>query len=105
MVRRKIKDEKEARQFMRAVDESGVPPREWARQHGIDGRWLRAWRMNLDRRARREASSLQLVELVPAVAAKTEAVYRIRCREFVVELDEHFDDQVVGRLLGVVARC
>ena len=55
MARRKIKDENEAKRFLRAADESGVPPREWARQHGIDGRSLRAWRMNLDRRQQREA--------------------------------------------------
>ena len=105
MARRKIKDENEAKRCLRAMDQSGVPPREWARQHGIDGRSLRAWRMNLDRRQRGEASSLQLVELVPTTAAKPAARYRVRCGAFVVELDEYFDDQVVSRLLAVVARC
>lgn len=46
---RKIEDEREARAFLKAAKSSGVPLKAWARDRGIDGRSLNAWRMNLAR--------------------------------------------------------
>lgn len=61
---RRIESEGEARHCLGAARAAGHPAGEWARERGIDGRSLNAWRVNLAR-GRRE---LQLVELVPAMA-------------------------------------
>lgn len=78
---RKIKDEREAARCLRAAERRGLSAGDWARAHGVDGRSLHAWEMNLARRGttwpakRRKASSSKtrpkptahaLVELVPA---------------------------------------
>lgn len=78
---RKIEDEREAARCLRAAERRGLSAGDWARAHGVDGRSLHAWQMNLARRGAawsatgREASSrpkkkpaaCALVELVPAV--------------------------------------
>lgn len=103
MVRRKIRDADEARACLAEADASGLTRAAWAREHAVDARSLNAWRLNLERRDRR-FGELHLVELVPT-APMPSARYRIHHREFVVELDERFDDAVVARLLAVVATC
>ncbi len=75
---RKIKDEADARRCLLAAERRGLSAGEWARAHGIDGRSLRAWRMNLGRRvgaARRRGpgtprAARALVELVPSAPDK-----------------------------------
>ena len=47
---RKIDDESEARRCLRAAKLAGRSAGEWARAHGIDGRSLNAWKVNLARR-------------------------------------------------------
>ena len=47
---RRIQEELEARRCLLAVAASGRPLAEWARENGIDGRSLNAWRVNLGRR-------------------------------------------------------
>lgn len=49
-MRRKIDNQNEARRCLRAAERAGLTAGEWAREHGIDGRSLNAWRMNLARR-------------------------------------------------------
>jgi len=49
-VGRKIEDEREAVRCLRAAEREGVSGGEWARAHGVDGRSLHAWQMNLARR-------------------------------------------------------
>lgn len=76
---RKIKDEGEARRYLGAAKRRGLSAGEWAREHGVDGRSLRAWQTNLGRRGatafrprrrKQKASPARraLVELVPAAA-------------------------------------
>lgn len=50
---RKIADEREARRSLAAAEAAGGAIKQWARAHGIDGRSLNAWRMNLARRGRK----------------------------------------------------
>ena len=73
-VRRKIEDERDAVRCLRAAERRGLSVRVWARAHGVDGRSLHAWQMNLARRGtapvkRRKwapgAAAHALVELVP----------------------------------------
>lgn len=86
-VGRKIKDEREAVRCLRAAERQGVSVAEWARAHGVDGRSLRAWQMNIARRGtsprkRRKAASKAtpaahaLVELVPATTSTVQGAGR-----------------------------
>ena len=63
MAGRRIRDVDDAREIIDAAAASGVPETEWARAHGIDGRSLRAWRLNLGRGTQRR---IGMVELVPS---------------------------------------
>ena len=80
MVGRKIEDEAEAVRCLRAAEREGMSVGAWARTHGIDGRSLHAWRMNMARRGttaplRRKtapkgsSTAHALVELVPAATS------------------------------------
>lgn len=76
MVGRKIEDERDARRCLLAAKSGNLSAGEWARAHGIDGRSLHAWQMNLERRGaiapsrRRKrkvlAAPRALVELIPS---------------------------------------
>src|SRR5487761_2306624 len=46
---RKVHDEVEARGCLLAAKRAGRSAGEWARAHGIDGRSLHAWLVNLER--------------------------------------------------------
>jgi len=52
---RRIEEELEARRCLQAVAASGRPLAAWAREHGIDGRSLNAWRVVTDQRHREAA--------------------------------------------------
>ena len=85
---RKIEDEREAVRCLRAAERRGLSAGDWARAHGVDGRSLHAWEMNLSRRGttsprkRRKGSSKAtstahaLVELVPAATTTSERLGR-----------------------------
>ena len=100
---RKVQDREEARSILEAVECSGVSRARWARQHGIDARSLNAWRINLERWGR-DADPPRLVELV---AREPVAVARsvVRIGGVAVEVDDHFREETLHRLLGVVAGC
>lgn len=92
---------------MAAMESSGLEAARWSQEHGVDGRSLNAWRINLDRRGQAASDGpmrLRLVELVahPTVAPSR---YVVRMGEFAVEVDDGFDDATLRRLLGVVASC
>ena len=83
-VGRKIEDEREAVWCLRAVERAGLSAGEWARAHGVDGRSLRAWRMNIERRGvrvrqRKGRPKLgpprhAVIELVPAGTPGTQGM-------------------------------
>ena len=105
MLRRRIKDEAEARACLEEVESSGLTRREWANRNGVDGRSLQAWRMILQRiRGHQAPATLRLVELIPT-ARPDHTKYTVRCGSFSVQVDEHFDPAVLRRLLSVVAGC
>lgn len=97
---RRIESEREARRCLSAARAAGQSAGEWAREHGIDGRSLNAWRVNLAR-GRRE---LQLVELVPAVAA-SECRYLVRVGGVAVEIGDDFREETVVRLVRALRSC
>lgn len=119
MTRRKVDDEREARAYLAAVARSGESIGGWSRAHGVDGRSLRAWQMNLSRRGRgehrgggtakraskRRARSSALVELVPVTRSHESARYVITVGVASVEVSHDFDEATLGRLLGVLRAC
>lgn len=108
MAGRKIRDEADARRCMKAAESSGETLGEWASAHGVDGRSLHSWSLNLTGRRGRQAGSagktLQLVELV-AERASVSSKFTVRVGGVAVEVDENFDESALRRLLAVVGSC
>lgn len=120
MEHRKIVDEREARALLAKARRSGADVGVVARSHGVDGRSLNAWKINLARgglRAGRpregrvpgRALARQLVELVPAVvnvpAPAIGARYTLRVAGVEVEFDDGFRADTLRRLLGALQSC
>lgn len=106
MAGRKIRDTADARSCLAAVARSGLDRRSWGQAHGVDGRSLQAWVLNLGRRASDPPTStaLRLVELVPA--GRTVATgYRVHVGSVVLEVDAGFDEASLRRLLAVLSSC
>ena len=103
--RRNIRGEQDARQCLAAVRASGQRRSEWARQHGVDGRSLYAWAKKL---AHEEAGGSEkrsgMVELIPETRPLA-GRYVVRLERFAIEVDEHFDEATLGRLLKVLTAC
>jgi hypothetical protein len=85
-MRRTVEHEREARRHSKAAAAAGRSAGEWAREHGIDGRSLNAWRINLARSASSEVAPLPLSE-------RSAARYLVRIRDVVIELGPDFDDE------------
>jgi len=114
MAKRKIRDEQDARWCLEQAEAAGQTTVEWARQHGVDGRSLFAWRRKLDSSDKPQgATQLRppekadgMVELVPAASPSRAPVrYVIRCGPLSVEVDDHFDEAVLSRLLRAMTAC
>jgi transposase-like protein len=104
--RRKLRSEQDGRRCVAAMKASGLSRREWARQHGVDGRSLYAWekKVGSDEPDPVRERLAGLVELIPALGAE-EGRFVVQCGRFAVEVDAHFDEATLGRLLKVVAAC
>lgn len=112
MAGRRIRNERDARECLAAVESSGLGRKEWAHSSGVDGRSLRAWSKKLTgdkesgytlergRSKRREG----IVELIPSTNSKRSR-YLVRCGAFSVEVDDHFDEETLERLLRIMASC
>jgi hypothetical protein len=120
--RRKIRDEGEARRCLAAAEAAGGDVGQWARAHGIDGRSLHTWRMNIARRgetarggaSRREAQARRLarsglVELVPvrvpARPTKASSRYVLRLGDVCLEFDDAVGAGTLRRVLEVLRAC
>jgi hypothetical protein len=106
---RKITDEAEARACLKAATSSGSSRIAWARAHGVDGRSLHAWAMNLAKRGASAASQPRLVELVPrptvAVPRGVASRLVVHVGELVVEVDGDFDEATLVRLVRTLRAC
>ena len=100
MPSRKIRDADEARTFLAAAAKSGLSRAAWAREQGICARSLNGWRMVLEPPL--TPVGPRLVELVQDPLPLAPG-YRIRCGVFEVEAPVTFEDDVLARLLRVVA--
>jgi hypothetical protein len=111
-VGRKIENETEAYRCLVAAKRAGRGAGEWARAHGIDGRSLHAWEVNLGRRGttappRRRESKVAgvkraLVELVPAVRSVNVALGGRYVLEIAGARVEFGDDVAVATLRRVL---
>ena|ERR1700761_6134579 len=106
-MRRKIKDDRDARASLRAARVAGVSVGEWAREHGVDGRSLNAWRINLSRSGatEEEAAKPRLVELVPPAPSRTNARYVVHVDDARIELTDDFREETLVRLVRALRVC
>lgn len=104
MVRRKVRDEAEAVALIEEAHRRGVKPSDVALERGISGRSVQGWRLVLSKRESRRSSAF--LELVPlTVAAATARSYRVWVGELAVEVDDHFDEGTLHRLVSVLRGC
>ena len=118
-VGRKIEDESEAQRCLSAAQRSGLSAGEWARAHGVDGRSLHAWQMNLERRSsdgprpkrrnakpKRVRAAHALVELVPATpSAGGRGRYLIEVAGARIEFGDDVSVTTLRRVLEAVRSC
>ena len=115
---RKIDDETEAGRCLRAAKLAGRSAGEWARAHGIDGRSLNAWKVNLARRGTTAAPrpskpkaprpAHALIELVPRDSIDRLAAggrYVLEVAGARVEFDDHCSVTTLRRVLEALARA
>jgi hypothetical protein len=100
---RKIRDRRDALACLEAMDESAMGLTPWAHAHGVDARSLNCWRLNLGW----ASGSGRVVELVPdlATAFRRTARYTVRVDGVEIDVDDHFREETLVRLLEVVAGC
>ena len=109
MERRKVRDEAEARQALAAVERVGGRIGVWARASGIDGRSLRMWKLNIERRqsAARAGGArgpVSLVELVPTTAMSA-ARYVLRSGGLSFEFGDEAREETLRRVVAVMRAC
>ena len=105
MQRRKIQDSVDARTCLAAANASGLLPREWARDHGIDGRSLYWWRLRLAAESPPPPRMVELVSTPVAPPLPLGGRYFVHLGEFAVEVDARFDERVLTRVLRAVLAC
>jgi hypothetical protein len=107
MARRKVVDREDAEDLLDAWQEGNLEFRDFCADRGVDGRSLRCWRTNLERReAPRPSSAVRLVEVTPRTApVRSTSTYRVIVGDVTVEIDDAFCGDTLLRLLDVVGRC
>lgn len=101
---RKVRDRAEAAELLAAWESSDERISDWCAARGINWYSLNAY---LGRRAVPSSTEVEFVELAVARPAATEAAghYRIVVGDIDVEVDDHFREDTLFRLLQVVAAC
>jgi hypothetical protein len=105
---RKILNEFDAQRCLAAARATRGGIAAWARAHGVDGRSLNAWYVNLARRGvpRVRAVSPRLVELVRTPAAPaTRGPYVLHVGGVELEVGDNFDEQSLRRLVSLLKSC
>ena len=105
---RKVHDEGEARRCLLAAKRAGLSAGEWARAHGIDGRSLHAWLVNLEQRTTLGPTPVAhaLVEVVPdAEHVAPGARYVLAVADARVEFGDDASAATLRRVLEVLRTC
>lgn len=99
---RKVRDLDDARELLAAWRSSGGPLASWCRERGINVYSLsafRGWHPEV-------VDAAEMVEIVATpTVVEAAPVYRVLVRDHVVEVDHDFEDEVLRRLIRVVASC
>ena len=101
---RKVRDRTEAAQLLGEWEASGKRMSDWCSSRGINWYSLNAY---LGRGVTPADSEPQFVELTvatPPVVAPA-ARYQVRIDGIEVEVDDHFNEDTLVRLLGVLVAC
>jgi len=103
---RKIWGERDARACVKAAKAAGLSLGAWARRHGVDGRSLHAWSVNLARTSPSAVAITKptLIELVPPPAMRA-ARYVVRIGDVAIEVDDDFTDETLARVVRVLRAC
>ncbi len=107
--RRKVRDEQEARVLLEELRSSGLGMVEFCARAGVDGRSLNCWRFNLERKGAGDVgvtpppAAMRFLEVVGVQPPARRAVYRLRLSRVVIEVNDDFDEDALGRLLSVVS--
>ena len=106
-VGRKVEGTLEASTLLAEWSHSGEPMSSWCGRRGINWYSLCAFRGHASRRPRPQGFvEVDMAPLtLPASPEPRSSRYRVVVGEHVVEVDTDFDDEVLGRLLRVVASC
>lgn len=105
---RKIADARDARACLKAAKNAGLAPGAWARAHGVDGRSLHAWKVNLTRSSSPIAVGRRrprLIELVPMSAPRAPTRYVVRIGDAAIEIGDDFADETLARAVRVLRAC
>jgi len=104
---RKIEGARDASACVKAARVAGLSLGAWARRHGVDGRSLHAWSVNLTRSP--SATDIvvkpRLIELVPTAAPRGPARYVVRVGDAMIEVGDDFQDETLARVVRVLRAC
>lgn len=115
--RRKVANQIEAELLLTEFERAGGDLSSFCGARGLDGRSLHAWGVNLGRMSKGgdngrgdKGAPVRLVEVVPTtrpetVESRVLAHYRVMLGDLTVEVDDHFREDTLARLLGVVRSC
>ena len=108
--RRNVHDEREALALLEELEDSGLELSAFCALYGVDGRSLNCWKHNLGRSRpgpKLRPQSLRLVEVVTSVSDESPSVaaYKLSVGGVSIEVDDHFRDETLARLLRVAATC
>jgi len=101
---RKIEDARDARACVKAAKAAGLSLGAWGRRHGVDGRSLHAWSVNLARSSSSVARP-RLIELVQAPLPQVEVRYVVRVGDAAVEVGDDFQNETLARVVRVLRAC
>jgi hypothetical protein len=101
---RKIWDERDARACVKAAKAAGLGLGAWAGAHGVDGRSLHAWAVDLGLVAR-PAAKPKLTERVPMPLPSKATRLVVRVGEIGIEVGDDFNDETLVRLVRALRAC
>jgi hypothetical protein len=99
---RKIVDARDARACVKAARAAGLSLGGWARRHGVDGRSLHAWSVNLGLSlSPRPGPIKRRTVRGPEVSASA----RARVGDTVIAVGDDFHDETLARVVRVLRAC
>ena len=105
LTRRRVTDEEEAQELLALWKGSTMDFRAFCAARHIDGRSLRSWRpQTMPTQTEPPIRLLELMPMADTPSVPVKATYRLTIGAVSLELDEHFHQETLARLLAVL-RC